>query len=176
MEPSNGDVYKMFLGSLDPKWDRRANAANSMVPSTPIKSPQLSPCCEFSSRSDTPRSDRFSTSRLLSASTDDPWTTGSEGQARTSTSSYSRAGPEEISPQRAERYEEQASGSSTIPRTGRMTYHEGGNLGRSSSTRSSATAGSRSPSLAHYQQSQYRSPSDASESSHQGHHSSHWRH
>ncbi|CAJ2504353.1 Uu.00g117470.m01.CDS01 [Anthostomella pinea] len=38
MEPSNGDVYKMFLGSLDSRWDTQENTVNAM-PSTPIYSP-----------------------------------------------------------------------------------------------------------------------------------------
>jgi hypothetical protein len=31
VEPSNGDIYKMFLGSLIPKWDEKRNRANSWM-------------------------------------------------------------------------------------------------------------------------------------------------
>ncbi|KXH63874.1 hypothetical protein CSAL01_03108 [Colletotrichum salicis] len=34
MEPSNGDVHKMFLGSLDPSWDQSENPVNIQSPYT----------------------------------------------------------------------------------------------------------------------------------------------
>ncbi|KAI1339834.1 hypothetical protein F5Y15DRAFT_415753 [Xylariaceae sp. FL0016] len=40
MEPSNGDVHKMFLGSLDPKWDSWENDVNTAMSQTLMQSPQ----------------------------------------------------------------------------------------------------------------------------------------
>ncbi|KAI0484791.1 hypothetical protein GGR56DRAFT_680530 [Xylariaceae sp. FL0804] len=43
VEPSNGDLYKMLLGSLDQGWDARENAVNTLPPPTPIDGPSRDP-------------------------------------------------------------------------------------------------------------------------------------
>jgi len=141
MEPSYGDVYKMFLGSLDPKWDSRANVANNLVPFTPVQSPSSA------SRPIPWRGSNQSETGLLSpTSSIDSWIGGSESQGVQSTDNRGYPAPEGAGPRRDERSPARHANSTpaispSFPRMGSLTHRDRDTLERSVSTRSSAEAG-----------------------------------